>query len=204
MSNKTITLKVLGFDPSLNNWGYCLGKVTYNFDSKDIYFKVSDVGVFTKKEDKTIKYVNEKDFFRAKEIFSKTIYLLDDIDIIVAEIPVGSQSARAMASYGICLGLLSTLPVMSPNSYFFFINPKDLKKKSVGHITATKQEIISWVSTNYPEVNFPKKTIKNVSSIIASKSEHMADAVCAVHAVLDNISTTIQQRYNHANITKTR
>ena len=91
------------------------------------------------------------------------------------EVPVGSQSARAMASYGVCIGLLAALS----DKPLIEVTPTEVKLAAVGSKTASKQEMISWASDLYPHLNWIKSRGK---SELADKNEHIADAIGAIHA----------------------
>jgi Holliday junction resolvasome RuvABC endonuclease subunit len=58
------------------------------------------------------------------------------------------------------------------------VTPTEVKMASVGSKTATKEEMITWAVSKYPDINWPK----HGKSISAAKAEHMADAIGALHA----------------------
>ncbi len=101
-------------------------------------------------------------------------------DAVIVDVPVGSQSARAMASYGICVGVLGAL--RANGIPFFEVTPNEVKLAGAGNKTATKQEMIAWAMTKHPEANWP--TYKQNGKIMVSeaKAEHQADAVATIYA----------------------
>lgn len=67
-----------------------------------------------------------------------------DVNMVVVEVPVGSQSARSMASYGICIGILASItkPMIQ-------VTPTEVKMATVGSKTASKQDMIDWATSAY-------------------------------------------------------
>lgn len=165
-------IRVLGMDPSLRHWGLAYGQL-------DLVTGVLDglhLSVVEPKEEKS-KQVrkNSKDLelahILADEIFLQAKYA----KAIFVEIPVGSQSARAMASYGVCIGVLGAL--RSAGHHLIEVSATEVKKAFTGDGNATKAQMIQIGLELYPEANWPKHKGK----IIAS-AEHVADAIAAIHA----------------------
>ena len=117
------------------------------------------------------------------ELADKAIKAIQDVDVIFAEVPIGSQSSRAMASYGVCIGVLGALKAL--NYPVIQVTPNEVKVRTTGSKTASKEEMINWVLTQHPHINFPTKKYKGTDQIIYSKAEHMADAVASIYAGLD-------------------
>lgn len=175
-------LRVVGLDPSLTNWGYTHGQ--YNTDTDVI--DIDGVGVFSPVASggKQVRQ-NSKDLERAHEL-SKGVFTLVELvqpHSIFIEVPVGSQSARAMASYGICIGIIAALKATTAYS-IFEVTPTEVKIAAVGNKTATKQQMIEWATTTYPTAKWPTNKRSGITSIVAGKAEHMADAIGAIHAGL--------------------
>ncbi|PLI45925.1 hypothetical protein B6J47_27610, partial [Klebsiella pneumoniae] len=106
MSNKII--KFAGFDPSLRNFGIVTGSL--NLDTAevtDVSIKLIETEATSAK--KTVR-TNSDDLRRANEIWRGIKPIVDSVNIVFAELPVGSQSSRAQTSYGLCLGVLVMLP----------------------------------------------------------------------------------------------
>lgn len=85
-----------------------------------------------------------------------------------------------MASYGICVGVLGAL--RASGIPFFEVTPTEVKLAGAGKKTATKQEMIEWVVKQHPEADWPMYAKGGQQLISEAKAEHMADAVCAIHA----------------------
>lgn len=173
----TRTLRVVGMDPSLRNWGISLG--TLDVDSGKL--TIDEVKVINPvlPEGKQIRQ-NSLDLESAKQLCTNALKAAEDAKAIFVEVPVGSQSARAMASYGICVGILGAL--RATGKPFFEVTPTEVKMISVGRKTASKQDMINWAVGAHPEANWPTYQVKGVTQISEAKAEHMADATAAIHA----------------------
>lgn len=172
-------LKVVGFDPSLNNWGLSRGvfKLSEGIDS----LKIERLSVI-QPELPTGKQVrqNSKDIEAAAQLTQGAFEFAKGADAIFVEVPIGSQSARAMASYGICAGVLGALRISGIP--FFEVTPTEVKLASFGTKTATKEQMIHWATNKHPEAPWP--TYKRAGEVFISeaKAEHMADATAAIYA----------------------
>ncbi|WP_218958956.1 RuvC family protein [Salinimonas marina] len=98
------------------------------------------------------------------------------VNLAFVEIPVGSQSARAMASYGICVGLLASIQIP-----IIQVTPAEVKIAATGSKTATKNEMIHWAVSQYSDADW-LTTRRGGQDVVTNKNEHLADAVAAVHA----------------------
>lgn len=165
------SIKILGVDPSMRHFGYA--SATYEND-----------GIFvhniwqqdTKPKPKDYKgYKNVWDLEQAGKLalsFHNSLIL--NPDIIMVEMPVGSQSAAAMCSYGVCLGVvalakLREIPVV-------IVRAKDVKLLATGNPHAEKKEVIEEANRLYPHLNWNKRK----SGEILLTNEHMADAVWTI------------------------
>lgn len=172
-------LKVVGFDPSLNNWGIAAGLLTLS----DLSLKIGNVDVVQPvlPTGKQVRQ-NSTDLEAAYQLCTKALLYAKEADVIFVEVPVGSQSARAMASYGICVGILGALRAVG--TPFFEVTPTEVKLASVGNKTATKKEMIAWATSKHPEANWPYYKRNGQDLISESNAEHMADATAAIYAGL--------------------
>lgn len=159
-------LKVVSFDPSLSNWGIAYCSYTPNYLSID---KVSIIQTKPLKKSKLSKSL--QDMSRILTLHEGVLKAIEDCDVVVAELPTGSQSARAMMSYGVCLALVTAI-----DKPLITVTPSQVKKV-VGAHTTSKEEIIDWVNFNHPNVLDKAKT----------RSEHQADAVVAIYAAKDQL-----------------
>lgn len=161
-------LRVVGMDPSLRNWG--ISKGTFNLQTKEVIIDVLEVVNPVLPTGKQVRQ-NSVDLESAKQLSERAMAAAKDAQAIFVEVPIGSQSARAMASYGICVGVLGAL--RASGIPFFEVTPNEVKLTAVGSKVATKDTMINWAKHRHPEANWPKA---------ACKAEHMADATAAIHA----------------------
>lgn len=175
-------IKIVGLDPSLSNFGVVTALL--NLDTMSI--EVQDMKLVQtepEKDKKVRKQVrkNSEDLERARTLYRGAMEALQDRMMAFIEVPVGSQSARAMASYGICLGVIAavaeTLPIIQ-------VTPSEVKLAGAGNKLASKEEMIEAMMKKYPTAAWPTKVVKGVMTPIASKCEHLADALAAIEAGL--------------------
>lgn len=170
-------MRIVGIDPSLSNFGvaYCaFDKATNTFSVDKLELTKTD-----NEKDKAVKKVvrkNSEDLERASKLHKAFQDAIAEADIVMVEVPVGSQSARAMASYGICLGVIA-----SCHKPMIQVTPTEVKVTTVGKKTATKQEMIEWAYSKYPDANWLKAKRGGVMELVAA-NEHLADAIGAVVA----------------------
>ena len=170
-------LNVVGMDPSLRNWGLALGQYDLSngmlqIHSLDVINPVLPTGKQTRQ--------NSKDILSAFQLAEGSLAALRGAQAVFVEVPIGSQSARAMASYGICVGVLGTL--RAQGIPFFEVTPTEVKQIATGCKTATKREMIQWAYDFHPTANWPFYSKNGQTLISEAKAEHMADAVAAIHA----------------------
>lgn len=178
---KPTKLKVVGLDPSLRNWGFSIGE--FDYSNQNHLLTINEVGVIqpilaTGKQTRQ----NSLDLESAKQMYEGLIHHLKDAHAVFVEVPVGSQSARSMASYGICVGVLGAVRAMGIP--FFEVTPTEVKLASTGKKLATKEEMISWATSSHPEANWPYYKENGVLVLSKAKAEHMADATGAIYAGL--------------------
>lgn len=173
-------IRVVGFDPSLRHWGISKGVLIPGLKPR---LHIEEVDVINP-ELPTGKQVrqNSLDLESAKQLCAAALSAAKGAQAIFVEVPVGSQSARAMASYGICVGVLGAL--RATGIPFFEVTPTEVKMASAGKKTATKQEMIEWAVNQHPEANWPKYKQNGVVKVSEAKAEHMADATAAIYAGL--------------------
>lgn len=170
-------IPVCGFDPSLKNWG--IAEAILDLDSGILDTpSLSVVQPRDEKDSKKRVRKNSLDLERAEQLADGVYAAAERAKVIFVEVPVGSQSARAMASYGICLGILGSL--RAKGMEIIEVSPDENKRIFTGSKTASKDLMIQTAVSEYPDANWPR--IGTSGAIIASKAEHMADAVAAIHA----------------------
>lgn len=204
MSHKPLpdgAIRLVGHDPSLRNWGIAIG--TYWLKTQTLFIESLHVTTPEVPKNKQVRQ-NSLDIESAVQLHRQAMRLTGNAHAVFIEIPVGSQSARSMASYGICVGVLGSL--RSSGIPFFELSPTEVKLAGAGSKTASKQEMIRWAVETHPEANWPTYLQNGQELISESKAEHMADAVAAIHAGLS--SNTFKQilpllaeqhKRNHAN-----
>ena len=166
---------VLGLDPSLRNFGFSRADLNVNTG------ELSDVQVFlhstASSKHKQVRK-NSDDLERCRSTHKALKAAVDDADMVFVEVPVGSQSARAMASYGFCIGILASIekPVIQ-------LTPTEIKKAATGSANATKQEMIEWAVGEYPGAGWLRSGKKER---LINDNEHMADATAAIKAGLES------------------
>lgn len=176
MNPPTKGICVVGFDPSLRNWGISKGIL-----QKDCSLQIQEVSLINPvlQSGKQVRQ-NSLDLEAARQLCKGALAAAEGAKAIFVEVPVGSQSARAMASYGICVGILGAL--RATGIPFFEVSPTEVKVSAVGYKNATKAEMIQWATTKHPEANWPTYTRNGVSIVSEAQAEHMADATAAIYA----------------------
>ena len=168
-------LRVAGLDPSLRNWGIALGDIqgdALHVNNVQVVNPVLPTGKMVRQ--------NSLDLASAFQLYEQTVLAIKYADVVFVEVPVGSQSARAMASYGICVGVLGA--VRASGSAFFEVTPTEVKMATVGKKTASKNEMIHWATDQHPEAPWPTYQRNGEKLLSDAKAEHMADAIAAIYA----------------------
>lgn len=173
-------IRVVGFDPSLRNWGIARGVY---YPGRNAWLHLEEIGVINPvlPTGKQVRQ-NSLDLESAKQLCKAALAAAEGAQAIFVEVPIGSQSARAMASYGICVGVLGAL--RATGIPFFEVTPTEVKMVSVGKKTATKADMIQWAVKQHPEANWPTYKQNGKALISEAKAEHMADATAAIYAGL--------------------
>lgn len=165
------TLKVVGFDPSLRNWGIAIGSVPL------------DTGVLTIDDLRTVHTYQQPnggrvrastwDIQSAFTLFDGVFEVAKDADIICVEVPTGAQNSKGATGHGICLGILGSLF----SNKLILVTPQSVKK-IIGKKDATKAESVDLAVRAHPEAPWPRHRGK----VSVTKAEHCADAVHAIYA----------------------
>ncbi|UKL14804.1 RuvC-like resolvase [Stenotrophomonas phage C121] len=167
-------IQVAGMDPSLSNWGIAIANLDLSTGqmTSDPFLDVIQT------EPSKVKSVrkNSDDLFRAQTLAEGMYEHVEFAKAVFVEVPVGSQSARAMASYGVCVGLLGSLKARGVE--IIEVTPAEVKIAMTGDKTASKTAMIEAAVKLYPKAPWP--THRGI--ITLSKCEHMADAIAAIHA----------------------
>lgn len=173
------TVRVLGCDPSLRNFGLVLAEV--NIDDPSYPFEIIQMNLAQPKDEatkaKTVRK-NSDDLRRASELSQAFQAACKEAVFAICEVPVGSQSSRAMVSYGICIGVLSAAPIP-----LIQVTPSEVKMAGCGVKTATKGEMIEAAMNEHPEGKWLTRKLKGEVKFLDA-NEHLADATFAIKAGL--------------------
>lgn len=173
-----LAIRVVGFDPSLRNWGVAKGSIDMAgggvlvLDHVDVIQPVLPTG-------KQVRQ-NSIDLEAAAQLCAAAMDFAKGAQAIFVEVPVGSQSARAMASYGICVGVLGAL--RASGIPFFEVTPTEVKLAACKDKNATKEQMIAWATAQHPEAPWPMYKQNGELLLSEAKAEHMADATGAIYA----------------------
>lgn len=187
-------IKVLGVDPALSNLGLAIAEVDLNdpenyrvYDLKLAQTEDGKIERLKKTKDGKIKKVRElakgvsvgsDDLRRAKILSKAFLEEAKKADLVIAEIPIGSQSSRAMTSYGVSLGVLGSCPVP-----LIEVSPSQAKLAGCNDTTATKHEMIEAAVSQFPDAPWIlSKTKRNGKHAITNDNEHLADACFIIRA----------------------
>lgn len=167
-------IPVLGMDPSLRHWG--LSEAILDLSEGTMS---TPIGTIIEPRDLTGKNirVNTNDQWLAEQLAVPVLEACRRAKCIFVEVPVGSQSARAMASYGICVGILGAVRALGLP--YIQVMPDENKRVFTGKKTATKKEMIEQLILTYPQVILPQGHKKGS---VGDKSEHIADATASIHS----------------------
>ncbi|WP_152881158.1 hypothetical protein [Duganella sp. FT27W] len=173
-------MKICGMDPSLQNFGIAFA--TLDLDTLTFVVDRFELAKTAPEKDKKVRKVvrkNSEDLERAKILHGAAMGAVKGIWLAFVEVPVGSQSSRAMASYGVCIGVLAAVGQAVP---MVQVTPTEVKLAGAGVKTATKEEMIEAMMAKYPNAPWPMQKKAGVMVPIASVCEHLADAVAAIEA----------------------
>jgi hypothetical protein len=164
-------MRIVSFDPSLRNWGVAI----LDYDPIHDVIEVVSVDVIKTKPIKKSKLPkSQQDLEAAQALIQGVLDYASSADVIVIELPIGSQSAAAMKSYGICIGITACLTELQIP--FIYKSPYDIKRV-VGKKETSKEEIIDWVHERHP----------NKLSKYKNSAEHQADAIVAAYSALPEL-----------------
>lgn len=193
MQNKP--LKIVAMDPSMRNWGLAV----FLMDPDDYAITVEELYVIrSNKDKKKAAKKSTRDIMTVEELLNGIIPIVEDADVIVAEIPIGGRDSAAALSYSICISIIATLNVAYTE--VFPVTPHEVKMNV--HKEATKAEMIEWATRMHPEAPWVYRTQKGKQYIVASFAEHVSDAIGALYAAASkpqffkNIAKLLQEKSN--------
>lgn len=167
-------IPVLGLDPSLRHWG--MAEAFLDLSTGILSTPLGSIIEPRDLQGKNIR-VNMNDQWLAEQLAVPVIAACKRARAIFVEVPVGSQSARAMASYGICVGILGAVRALGIP--YFQVTAAENKRLFTGNPNATKKQMIKQLIKYYPEIILPQGQTKGS---IGDKSEHIADAIASIHS----------------------
>jgi len=172
-------ITVAGFDPSLRNWGYCIG----NYCTESKALTIGDIGVICPNvpTGKQIRQ-NSKDLVSAQALYEKAFTLAMGVQALFVEVPHGSQSSRATVSYAVCVGVLGSM--RASGRPFYELTANEVKLATGLPKTASKQAMIDWATSKYPNAAWPTYNKNGKTLVTAAKAEHIADSIATIHAGL--------------------
>lgn len=173
-------IAVCGMDPSLSHWGIASSELDLTTGFLDT--PVLEVVEPEKLTHKQVRQ-NSTDLFVADQLAVQALAAARAAKVVFVEVPVGSQSARAMASYGVCVGILGA--IRAEGIQLIEVTANEVKSAFTGCKNATKQQMVETALDRYPDANFPryKKNGKGFKKgEVMSTAEHVADAIGAIHA----------------------
>ncbi len=168
-------LRVAGLDPSMKNFGMAKGLLDLETGILEVQALLLQETLPDNKNKKTVRK-NSDDLCRTRLLYRAMAGFLEDIDMVFVEIPVGSQSARSMASYGMCIGIIGSI-----DHALIQVTPTELKMAATGNKNAAKVEMIEWATKLYPEASWLTEKRNGVLRFL-NKNENLADAIASIHA----------------------
>ncbi|WP_439357934.1 hypothetical protein [Bradyrhizobium sp. DASA03007] len=176
---------VAGLDPAFAGFG--ISRLWLDLDTLEFTFDRFRT-IWTEKlaGKKKVVRQNSDDLRRAIELHDGLHEELKGCTVAFAEIPSGSQRARAAYAFGVVVGILSSVKIP-----LIQVMPLETKQASVGSKTAEKPEIIAWAAKRFPEAPWQlyeadtrNKTgkIVNRAGDLHIDNEHVADACAVPHA----------------------
>lgn len=167
-------IPVLGMDPSLRHWG--LSEAELDLSNGILTTPIGSVIEPRDLEGKNIR-VNSNDLWLAEQLSEPVLTAVRKAKVIFVECPVGSQSARAMAAYGIQMGILGMIRALGIP--LIEVTATENKRVFTGNPNATKKQMINQLIQFYPQIILPVGLKKGS---IGDKSEHIADATASIHS----------------------
>lgn len=175
MTIPSAVIKVLAIDPSLRNWG--LSKLVV--DPATSTFRVLEMKLVKTESEagKTVRKSSD-DLRRAGLSYAEAYAWAGWADMLIAEVPSGSQSSRASLGAGMSIGLLAALAHHRP---LIQVSPIDAKRAAVGRKVASKDEMIAWAMKHYPDAGWLTRKVKG-EVVPVDANEHLADSLAIAEA----------------------
>lgn len=168
-------IRVVGIDAAFANMGLALASI--DVDSMEV--SVDDlILVTTEGQDRKMVRKNSDDLRRAIQLHTGLKNACSSRSFAIAEVPTGSQSARASWSLGIAVGVLAACPIP-----LIQVTPTEVKVATVGTKTASKEQMIEFAMREHPKAPWKMRKVRGELRP-TNDNEHLADAVGCVYAGL--------------------
>lgn len=161
-------IRMLAIDPAFRN----VGMAQVNLDINTMQITPISIRLLTtSSESKKGVRVSSDRLRRGREAALALQEAEKLVDIVVAEIPQGSQSAQAAAGLGIAIGVIASLKhdviEVSPMEVKRAVDPAMRGQKKI-----PKSEVIKWAYDQWPDLDWIFHRGK-----LTDANEHMADAL---------------------------
>lgn len=166
---------VLTNDPSLTAWGY----VVINYQGGDVKNILDSGCIKTESRKKKLRIRAGDDLVRRiKELVHVLLDMIDTyaVDVIISELPHGSQNYSAAVMIGACAGVVVTLG-RSRGIPVEWYNEADAKECVLRKRSASKKEMLETIKALYRDVPWTG---------IEYKDEAVADALAIFHTARKN------------------
>jgi hypothetical protein len=166
----TQVVRLLAVDPALRNLGFA--RLVMPLEGGALRLEGLRLVQTENGAGKTVRK-NSDDLRRASEGWEAMCEEAAWADLVAAEIPSGTQSARGAMSNGISLGLLAALARLRP---LIQVTALEAKRVATGRKTASKDEMITWATGLYPQAPWLRRKLSGEMRLLDA-NEHLADAV---------------------------
>lgn len=172
-------IRIMGLDPALRNTGIAV----FDYDTDTGALVNAGLHLAQTEKGSDLKQVRKSsdDLNRARILRAAILSAIDQFkpQLIAAEVPQGTQDARASFSNGVCTGLLASLP---PG--LIEVSPNEVKMAATGSIKhVPKSEMIRWATQKWPDAPWLRAR-GNPKGAIIGDNEHLADACAVVEAAI--------------------
>lgn len=175
-------VRVVGQDPSMNNWGLVAADVDLNNDCK---IEIVEMKVITNEKKKLAgrKLVRKTslDYERVRDLHGSIVEFFDKHKpkITMAEVPSGGKSANALKSAHMCVTILGCIPTPLIN-----LTQNECKIHAFNNRSASKQQSIEWAMSRFPDADWKMRKLKGQLVSVDGYNEHIADACIALETGL--------------------
>lgn len=158
-------VEIASIDPGMRNFG--IARLVLHIPTLTFLVRKLTLIETEKRVNKVVRQ-NSDDLRRGQEITRGFHEAIKGCTVCFAEIPTGAQSARAMYSFGLAVGVLAGCPIP-----LIQVQPFETKLATVGTKTASKEEMIEWGVAAYPSAPW----VRTKKGRLLAKNEHLADAL---------------------------